>query len=113
MDATTVAVDLAKDVFEVATANRAGRILERKRLTRRRFEAFVDALPAGTQVVMEACGTAHYWGRRCQAHGHDVRLLPVQYVKPYVRRNKTDRMDTEALLEAARCGDSPGPGEDA
>ena len=54
-------------------------------------------------VVMEACGTAHYWGRRCQAHGHHVQLLPVQYVKPYVRRNKTDRMDTEALLEAARC----------
>ena len=59
MDATTVAVDLAKDVFEVATANRAGRILERKRLTRRQFEALVDALPAGTRGVMEACGTAH------------------------------------------------------
>lgn len=103
MDATTVAVDLAKDVFEVATANRAWRILERKRLTRRQFEVFVDALPAGTTVVMEACGTAHYWGRRCQARGHHVQLLPVQYVKPYVRRNKTDRMDTEALLEAARC----------
>ncbi len=110
MDATTVAVDLAKDVFEVATANRVGRILERKRLTRRQFEAFVDALPAGITVVMEACGTAHYWGRRCQAHGHHVQLLPVQYVKPYVRRNKTDRMDTEALLEAARCaGIQPVP----
>ncbi len=110
MDATTVAVDLAKDVFEVATANRAGRILERKRLTRRQFEVFVDALPAGTTVVMEACGTAHYWGRRSQAHGHHVQLLPVQYVKPYVRRNKTDRMDTEALLEAARCaGIQPVP----
>ena len=110
MDATTVAVDLAKDVFEVATANRAGRIVERKRLTRRQFEAFVDALPAGYRVVMEACGTAHYWGRRCQARGHDVQLLPVQYVKPYVRRNKTDRMDTDALLEAARCaGIQPVP----
>lgn len=110
MDATTVAVDLAKDVFEVATANRAGRIIERKRLTRRRFEAFVDSLPAGTRVVMEACGTAHYWGRRCQTHGHQVQLLPVQYVKPYVRRNKTDRMDAEALLEAARCaGIQPVP----
>ena len=110
MDATTVAVDLAKDVFEVATANRAGRIVERKRLTRRQFEAFVDALPAGTRIVMEACGTAHYWGRRCQAHRYDVPLLPVQYVKPYVRRNKTDRMDTEALLEAARCaGIQPVP----
>jgi transposase len=110
MDATTVAVDLAKDVFEVATANRAGRILERKRLTRRQFEVCVDALPAGTSVVMEGCGTAHDWGRRCQARGHHVQLLPVQYVKPYVRRNKTDRMDTEALLEAARCaGIQPVP----
>jgi transposase len=110
MDATTVAVDLAKDVFEVAAANRAGRIVERKRLNRRQFEAFVDALPAGTEVVMEACGTAHYWGRRCQAHGHHVQLLPVQYVKPYVRRNKTDRMDTEGVLEAARCaGIQPVP----
>jgi transposase len=52
---------------------------------------------------MEACGTAHCWGRRCQSRGHRVRLLPVQYVQPYVRRNKTDRADTDALLEAARC----------
>jgi len=110
MHATTVAVDLAKDVFEVATANRTGRIIGRKRLTRRQFEVFVDGLPAGTAVVMEACGTAHYWGRRCQARGHHVQLLPVQYVKPYVRRNKTDRRDTEALLEAARCaGIQPVP----
>ena len=59
---------------------------------------------------MEACGTAHYWGRRCQARGHRVRLLPVQYVQPYVRRNKTDRTDTDALLEAARCeGIQPVP----
>lgn len=104
MHATTVAVDLAKDVFEVALANRVGRILERKRLTRRRFEAFVDTLAPGTEVVMEACGTAHYWGRRCQARGCRVRLLPVQYVRPYVRRNKNDRTDTEAVLEAGRCG---------
>jgi transposase len=104
MHATTVAVDLAKDVFEVATANRAGRILERKRFTRRQFERFIDTLPAGTQVIMEACGTAHHWGRHCQARDLMVRLLPVQYVRPYVRRNKTDRTDTEALLEADRCG---------
>ena len=103
MDATTVAVDLAKDVFEVAVANRAGRITERKRLTRRQFERFIDTLPPGTEVIMEGCGTAHFWGRRCRARGLDVRLLPVQYVRPYVRRNKTDRTDTEALLEANRC----------
>jgi transposase len=63
MDATTVAIDLAKDIFEVALANRAGRIIERKRLARRPFERFVDGLPAGTEIIMEACGTAHFWGR--------------------------------------------------
>jgi len=103
MDATTVAVDLAKDVFEVAVANRAGRVDRRKRLTRRQLEQFLDTLPAGTDVVMEGCGTAHYWGRRCQARALRVRLLPPHYVRPYVRRNKTDRTDTEALLEANRC----------
>jgi transposase len=103
MDATTVAVDLAKDIFELALANRAGRILERKRLTRRQFERCLDELAPSTEVIMEACGTAHYWGRRCQARGLRVRLLPAQYVRPYVRRNKTDRTDAEALLEAARC----------
>ena len=102
MDATTVAIDLAKEVFEVARANRADRVLDRKRLSRRQFDRFVDTLDAGTEVVMEACGTAHYWGRRCQARDLRVRLLPVQYVRPYVRRNKTDRTDTEALLEANR-----------
>ena len=110
MDATTVAVDLAKDIFEVAMANRAGRIIQRRRLTRRQFERCIDDLAPGTEVIMEACGTAHYWGRRCQARGLRVRLLPVQYVRPYVRRNKTDRTDTEALLEAARCdGMQPVP----
>ena len=103
-DATTVAVDLAKDMFEVALANRAGRVIERKRLTRRQCDGFISGLTAGTEVVMEACGTAHYWGRRCQARDLPVRLLPVQYVRPYVRRNKTDRTDTDAMLEAARCG---------
>src|SRR5688572_22128334 len=98
MEITTVAIDLAKDVFEVALANRAGRIVDRKRLTRRPFERFLEKLVPGTDVVMEACGTAHYWGRRCQARELSVRLLPPQYVRPYVRRNKTDRTDTEALL---------------
>jgi transposase len=63
-----------------------------------------DTLATGTEVVMESCGTAPYWGRRAQARDAVVRLLPVQYVRPYVRRNKTDRTDAEALLEANRCG---------
>jgi transposase len=105
VDATTVAIDLAKDVFQVALANQAGRVVDRQRLTRRQFERFVDTLVAETDVIMESCGTSHYWGRRMQARGLRVQLLPVQYVRPYVRRNKTDRADTDALLEAARCGE--------
>lgn len=105
MEATTVGVDLAKDVFQVALADRAGRIVGHRRLTRRQFERFFDGLAPGTAVVMESCGTAHYWGRRGQAVGLQVRLIPVQYVRPYVRRNKTDRRDAEAILEADRCGE--------
>jgi transposase len=105
MDATTIAVDLAKDVFEIAGANRAGRIVEHGRLSRRQFERFLATVPAGTEIIMEACGTAHYWGRQCQGHGLAPRLLPAQYVRAYVRRNKSDRADAEALLEAHRCGE--------
>jgi transposase len=104
MHPTTVAIDLAKDVFEIVIADTGGAPRERRRLSRRQFERFVDELPAGTHVVMEACGTAHYWARRCQARTACVRLLPPHYVRPYVRRNKTDRTDAEALLEANRCG---------
>lgn len=70
--------------------------------SRARCERFLDELPAGTEVVMEACGTARYWGRRCQARGLAVLLLPAQYLRPYVRRNNTDRTDTEAVLDAGR-----------
>ena len=102
MHATTVAIDLAKDVFELAFADPAGRILERKRLNRRAFSRVMENRPPLT-VVMEACGSAHYWGRRFQAQGHTVRLLPARDVRPYVRRNKTDRADAAGLIEAARC----------
>lgn len=104
MDATTIGIDLAKDVFEIAIAGRAGQIQARRRLTRRQFAQFIEGLDAQTTVVMEACGTAHYWARRCGARGAQVLLLPPRYVRPYVRRQKTDRSDAEALLEAQRCG---------
>jgi len=106
MDATTVAVDLAKNVFEVVSANRDGRIVARQRLNRARFLAFLGTRPP-TRFVMEACATAHHWGRVAQGHGHEVVLLPAAYVRPYVRRNKTDRTDAEALLEALRSGQLP------
>ena len=84
MDATTVAADLAKDVFEVALANRANRIIDRKRLTRRHFERFVESLPAGHRSRHGGLRNGPLRGRRCQASGLTVRLLPVQYVRPYV-----------------------------
>jgi transposase len=103
MDATTIAVDLAKDVFEIAAAKEPGQIADRLRLSRRRFERYLETLPAGTEVVMEACGTAHFWGRRCRALQLVPTLLPVQYVRAYVHRNKSDRADVGAILEARRC----------
>jgi transposase len=106
MHATTVAVDLAKTVFELAIANAQWHIIARQRLNRRQFARFLAHEPA-THVVMEACGTAHYWGRVAQQHGHAVTLLPAAYVRPYVRRNKTDRADADALLEAVRSGEIP------
>ena len=106
MDATTVAVDLAKTVFELAIANGQWRIVSRQRLNRAQFTRFLAGSPA-THVVMEACGMAHYWGRVAQQHGHRVTLVPPAYVRPYVRRNKTDRADAEAILEAVRSGEMP------
>lgn len=103
MDATTIAVDLAKDVFEVAVTDRPGHIAQRLRLSRRGFERYLETLSPGTEVVMEACGTAHFWGRRCQALQLVPTLLPVQYGRAYVHRNKSDRTDVAAILEARRC----------
>jgi transposase len=106
MDATTVAVDIAKSVFELAIADVHWHIGERKRLNRTQFARFLGETPM-THLVMEACGTAHYWGRIAQQHGHRVTLVPPAYVRPYVRRNKTDRADAEAILEAVRSGQIP------
>lgn len=104
MNATTVAVDLAKNVFEVAVADGQWRIVERARLTRGQFERWFVNRSVGL-VVMEACGTAHHWGRWLNARGISVRLLPAKYVRAYVKRNKTDAGDAAALLEAARSGE--------
>ena len=106
MDAMTVAVDVAKNTFEVVIANREWHISGRHRFSRLRFLRFLRTTPCA-RVVMEACATAHYWGRLAQDAGHAVVLLPAAYVRPYVRRNKTDRTDAEALLEALRSGQLP------
>src|SRR3990172_6785218 len=93
---TVVDVDIAKSVFEVAVSKQAGRVSDRRRLSRGAFLVFLAQVPQGT-VVMEACGSAHYWGRKIQELGHQVR--------PYVTRNKTDRTDAKGILEAYRNAD--------
>ena len=104
MNSTTIAVDVAKSVFEVAVSEQPGEVRERQRLSRERFRRFLAERPPAT-VLMEACGSAHHWARQAQAHGHRAVLVPPHVVRPYVLRNKTDRTDTKGLLEAFRNED--------
>ena len=101
MNATTIGVDLSKSVFRLSFANAAGRIVERRRLSRAQYERFLAEQPL-VEIVTEACATAHHWARTARAFGHDATLLHAQYVRPYVRRNKTDATDADALLRARR-----------
>ncbi|HEY0723461.1 MAG TPA: IS110 family transposase [Pyrinomonadaceae bacterium] len=101
MKNTTIAIDLAKSVFEVGISHDPGHVAETYRLSREQIAEFMAKQKAAT-VVMEACGSAHYWGRRFGAFGHKVRLLPPLYVRPYVQRSKTDRADVKGMLEASR-----------
>ena len=101
MERTTVAVDLAKSVFQVAVSRQTGKTSETHRLRRHQVPLFFAQQPSSL-VVMEACGSASYWGRKFQGMGHEVVLLPPSQVHPYVRRNKTDAADAKALLEALR-----------
>src|SRR5215831_10145138 len=101
MEHTTIAVDLAKSVFQIAISRRPGHVEEEHRLSRERFLTFFAQQPPAT-IVLEACGSAHHWARELQPLGHAVRLLPAHDVHRYVRRNKTDRTDAKALLEADR-----------
>lgn len=104
MNATTVAVDLAKSVFQLAVADSSWRVVETQRLTRTQFERWFANRDVGL-VIMEACGSAHHWARWLTGLGIAVKLLPARYVRAYVRRNKTDAADATALLEAARASD--------
>lgn len=104
MTRTVIAVDLAKSVFEVAVSTTPGVVSERKRLSRKKFSEFIAQHQPAT-VVMEACGTSHFWGRLFQELGHEVELLPPQHVRRYVLGNKTDRADAKGLLEAYRNED--------
>jgi transposase len=96
---TFVGLDLAKRLFQVHGADREGRPVLRKRLRRGQvLDYFANLSPC--LIGMEACAGSHYWGRELQALGHEVRLIPPQYVKPYVKTNKNDATDAEAICEA-------------
>jgi len=95
----TIGLDIAKSVFQVHGVDAAGQVVVRQRLARRRVPAFFEKL-APCLVGMEACSSSHYWARELMARGHQVRLMPAQYVKPYVKRGKNDAADAEAICEA-------------
>jgi transposase len=96
-----IGVDLAKAVFQVHGAPRTGEVQFRKKLTRKQFPAFM-AQQEPSMVIFEACGSAHFWAREMEALGHEVKLIAPQYVRPFVKRQKNDAADAEALVIAAR-----------
>jgi transposase len=99
MKITTVGVDLAKNVFQVHGIDERGRTVLRKQLRRAQVTIFFASLPPCV-IGMEACASAHYWGRTLTRFGHTVRLMASQFVKPYVKTNKNDAADAEAICEA-------------
>jgi len=94
-----VGIDLAKNVFHLVGTDTRGTILWRKRLARNALMPFMAQLPPVT-IGMEACGGSHYWARQFRQQGHDVKLMAPQFVKPYVKSNKNDMRDAEAIAEA-------------
>ena len=101
MQITTIGLDIAKNVFQVHGIDASEKVCVRKQLRRSQVLAFFKALPP-CLVGMEACATAHYWARELTKLGHQVRLMPAKDVKAYVKRNKNDAADAEAICEAVR-----------
>ena len=101
MQITTIGLDIAKNVFQVHGIDAAEKVVVRKQLRRGQLLKFFAALPP-CLVGMEACATAHYWARELTKLGHEVRLMPAKDVKAYVKRNKNDAADAEAICEAVR-----------
>lgn len=98
---TMIGVDLAKNVFQVHGASLTGEVKFRKKLSRSQFRKFMEDQPASI-VVFEACGGAHFWTREMQQFGHQAKLIAPQYVKPFVKRQKNDAADAEAIVIAAQ-----------
>src|SRR6202162_1055554 len=101
MQVTTIGLDIAKNVFQVHGIDAAEKVVVRKQVRRGQVLGFFEALPP-CLIGMEACATAHYWARELTRLGHRVRLMPAKDVKAYVKRNKNDAADAEAICEAVR-----------
>src|SRR6202049_4961812 len=101
MQVTTIGLDIAKNVFQIHGINAKEKVVVRKQLRRSQVIAFFAALPP-CLIGMEACATAHYWARELTKLGHEVRLMPAKDVKAYLKRNKNDAADAEAICEAVR-----------
>jgi len=100
MNITTLGIDLAKNIFQLHGADNRGNAVLKKTLTRNKLAEVIANLPK-CRVVMEACGGANHWARKFVEYGHDVKLISPQFVKPFVKSNKNDRNDAEAIVEAA------------
>src|SRR5215831_16499421 len=96
---TTIGLDIAKSVFQIHGVDAAGNVIVRRQLKRRYVLSFFQKLPA-CLVGIEACASSHHWSRELRALGHTVRLMPAAYMKPYVKRQKNDAADAEAICEA-------------
>ena len=107
MKHTMISIDLAKSVFQLHGVDDKGHAVMKKQLKRAQVLPFFANLTP-CRVGMEACGSAHYWARKLQALGHTVQLIPPQYVKPFVKRNKNDATDAEAICEAMMRPNMPG-----
>ncbi len=99
MHTTTLGIDVAKNVFQLYGVDARGRAVLSRRVKRQQLFDTVANLPACV-IGMEACGSAHYWGRAFEQLGHRVKLMSPRYVRPYVKTNKHDRRDAEAICEA-------------
>ncbi len=101
MKLSRVGIDLAKNVYQLHGVDRSGKTVWKRRLKRHQwFKALLDKIEPGCEIGMEACASAHHWGRELQSRGYTVKLIPPQFVKPYVKSNKNDARDAEAICEA-------------
>jgi transposase len=100
MHEITIGLDIAKSVFQAHVVDRDGKVLARKKLRRAELLTFFAKQPPAL-VGIEACSTAHHWARELGRLGHDGRLMPASYVKPYVKRGKSDAVDAKARTQAA------------